>query len=68
MVVDFASPGSFLAAQNIGNSGMPGAAHYRDQFASWIDGSYHTGHLLRDRVVSEGADVTSVVPASREQD
>ena len=36
IVVDFATPASFLAVQNIGNSGVPGSPHYRDQFQPWI--------------------------------
>ena len=47
IVVDFAQPGSFLAVQNIGNSGVPGSAHYRDQFEPWLRGEYHTVHLTR---------------------
>jgi penicillin amidase len=50
IVVDFADPGSFLAVQNIGNSGVPGSPHYRDQFYRWIDGTYHVVHLKRDDV------------------
>ena len=50
IVVDFAAPASFLAVQNIGNSGVPGSRHYSDQFEAWLGGEYHTVHLLRDRV------------------
>ena len=50
IVVDFASPQSFLAVQNIGNSGVPGSPHYRDQFADWCRGAYHVVELRRERI------------------
>lgn len=50
IVVDFARPGSFRAIQNIGNSGVPGNPHYRDQFDAFIDGAYHTVSLRRAAV------------------
>jgi penicillin amidase len=62
IVVDFASPDSFLAVQNIGNSGVPGSAHYRDQFESWLRGHYHTVHLKRDRVEAECESTTIIQP------
>jgi penicillin amidase len=55
IVVDFASPQSFLAVQNIGNSGVPGSPHYRDQFADWCRGAYHVVELRRDRIDVESA-------------
>ena len=48
IVVDFATPDSFLAVQNIGNSGVPGSPHYQDQFEPWLRGEYHTVHLRRE--------------------
>jgi penicillin G amidase len=53
IVVDFAVPESFLAVQNIGNSGVPGSPHYRDQFELWLRGEYHVAHLRRDRVEAD---------------
>jgi penicillin G amidase len=53
IVVDFAVPESFLAVQNIGNSGVPGSPHYRDQFDLWLRGEYHVVHLRRDRVEAD---------------
>ena len=53
IVVDFASPESFLAVQNIGNSGVPGSPHYCDQFEAWLRGEYHAVHLRRDRVEAD---------------
>jgi penicillin amidase len=53
IVVDFAAPESFRAVQNIGNSGVPGSPHYRDQFADWCRGAYHEVQLRRDRIVAE---------------
>jgi penicillin amidase len=53
IVVDFAAPDSFLAVQNIGNSGTPGSAHYRDQFQAWLDGGYHVVHLRREKLDAE---------------
>jgi penicillin amidase len=61
MVVDFATPDRFLAVQNIGNSGIPGHQHYRDQFQPFLRGEYHTVHL--DRANIEPADVTILNPA-----
>jgi penicillin G amidase len=63
IVVDFASPDSFLAVQNIGNSGVPDSAHYRDQFEPWLRGEYHTVHLRRDRVAAECESTTIIEPA-----
>ena len=50
IVVDFAAPLSFRAVQNIGNSGVPGSPHYRDQFDDWCHGAYHVVELRRDRI------------------
>jgi penicillin G amidase len=62
IVVDFADPSSFLAVQNIGNSGVPGSPHYRDQFRPWIDGTYHVVHLTREGVDRDCASTTRLVP------
>ena len=64
IVVDFADPSWFLAVQNIGNSGVPGSPHYRDQFRAWIDGSYHRVALTRDGVERDCASTTQLVPAA----
>ena len=61
IVVDFAEPGSFLAVQNIGNSGVPGSAHYRDQFEPWLRGTYHVVHLDREQVEHDRA-TTTLIP------
>ena len=53
IVVDFAVPDRFLAVQNIGNSGVPGDRHYRDQFEPWLRGEYHTVHLNRANIAVE---------------
>ena len=53
IVVDFATPDSFLAVQNIGNSGVPGSPHYKDQFEPFVRGEYHTVQLKRDRIDRE---------------
>jgi penicillin amidase len=53
IVVDFAAPDRFLAVQNIGNSGVPGDRHYRDQFEPWLRGEYHTVHLNRANIAVE---------------
>ena len=53
IVVDFTAPDSFLAVQNIGNSGVPGSPHYRDQFEPWLRGEYHTVHLRREQVEAD---------------
>jgi penicillin amidase len=63
IVVDFSAPDSFLAVQNIGNSGVPGSAHYRDQFEPWLKGQYHTVHLTRAGVEADRAATTTVEPA-----
>lgn len=60
IVVDLAQPDRFLAVQNIGNSGVPGTPHYRDQFAPFIAGEYHTVHLKRENIAVES--VTRLVP------
>jgi len=62
IVVDFGDPSSFLAVQNIGNSGVPGSPHYRDQFRPWIDGTYHVVHLTREGVERDCASTTRLVP------
>jgi penicillin amidase len=61
IVVDFAQPDSFLAVQNIGNSGVPGSPHYRDQFADWCRGAHRVVELRRERI-----DVASVVTLAPE--
>ena len=62
IVVDFASPDSFLAVQNIGNSGVPGSPHYRDQFDPWRRGEYHTVHLRRAAIEADRESTTEIVP------
>ena len=63
IVVDFAAPDRFLAVQNIGNSGVPGSPHYRDQFEPWLRGEYHTVHLTRDGVEADCECRTTIEPA-----
>jgi penicillin amidase len=63
IVVDFAAPDSFLAVQNIGNSGVPGTPHYQDQFEPWLRGEYHTMHLRRDRVEADCESTTIIQPS-----
>jgi penicillin amidase len=65
IVVDFAKPDSFLAVQNIGNSGIPGSPHYRDQFEPWLRGTYHTVALTRKGVEADRAVTTTITPAGR---
>jgi penicillin amidase len=62
IVVDFSDPTSFLAVQNIGNSGIPGSPHYRDQFHPWIDGTYHKVHLKREAVDQDCVSTTRLLP------
>jgi penicillin amidase len=61
MVMDFAEPGSFLAVQNIGNSGVPGSPHYRDQFYPWLRAEYHVVQLDLTRV--EAVTTTRIIPS-----
>jgi penicillin amidase len=63
IVFDFAQPDRFLAVQNIGNSGVPGSRHYRDQFEPWLNGTYHTVHLTRAGVEADRESMTNVLPA-----
>lgn len=62
IVVDFTTPDSFLAVQNIGNSGVPGSLHYQDQFEPWLRGEYHTVHLRRDAVEADCEGTTIIEP------
>jgi penicillin G amidase len=62
IVVDFATPDSFLAVQNIGNSGVPGDPHYQDQFEPWLRGEYHVVHLRREAVEADCESRTVVQP------
>jgi penicillin G amidase len=62
IVVDFATPDSFLAVQNIGNSGVPGSTHYRDQFQPWLRGEYRVVHLRRAAVEAELESTTEITP------
>jgi penicillin amidase len=57
IVVDFSAPESFLAVQNIGNSGVPGSPHYADQFGPWQRGEYHEVQLRMDKVEAESRTV-----------
>jgi penicillin amidase len=61
LVVDLSAPDCFLAVQNIGNSGVPGSPHYRDQFEPWIRGEYHVVQLKRDALEVEST--TRITPA-----
>ncbi|BBK32516.1 penicillin amidase [Stella humosa] len=63
IIVDFAAPASFLAVQNIGNSGVPGSPHYRDQFADWLAGRYHVVHLDRAAIEADLESRTVIEPA-----
>ncbi|HET7880661.1 MAG TPA: penicillin acylase family protein [Acetobacteraceae bacterium] len=62
IVVDFATPDSFLAVQNIGNSGVPDSPHYRDQFEPWLRGEYHVVHLRRAAVEADCESAMAIVP------
>ncbi len=62
IVVDFAAPDSFLAVQNIGNSGVPSDPHYRDQFEPWLRGEYHVVHLRREDVEADCESKTVIQP------
>ena len=62
IVVDFAKPGSFRATQNVGNSGVPGNPHYRDQFDDFINGKYHTVQLKRAAVEADLESKTEIAP------
>jgi penicillin G amidase len=57
IVVDFAEPDRFLAVQNIGNCGIPGHKHYRDQLGPWLRGEYHSVHLDRRNIPVESTTV-----------
>lgn len=63
IVVDFARPESFRAVQNIGNSGVPGSPHYRDQFEPWLKGEYHTVHLKRAAIEKDLESKVEIAPA-----
>jgi penicillin amidase len=62
IVVDFTTPDRFLAVQNIGNSGVPGSPHYRDQFEHWLWGKYHTVHLTEAAVAADTSTTTRIEP------
>ena len=62
IVVDFAAPDSFLAVQNIGNSGVPGSPFYRNQFGPWREGAYHVVHLTRAGVERDRVATTTIAP------
>ncbi len=62
LVVDFAEPDQFLAVQNIGNSGIPGSPHYRDQFPDFLKGIYHVVHLRQEDVERNCTTRTRIVP------
>ena len=61
LVADLATPEAFLAVQNIGNSGVPGSPHYRDQFSAWLRGEYHVVQLRREALDIEST--TTIAPA-----
>ena len=62
IVADFAQPRQFLAVQNIGNSGMPGSPHYRDQFEPFVKGEYHVVHLDRAEIEKDLESTTTLTP------
>ncbi|MEA2792275.1 MAG: penicillin amidase [Acetobacteraceae bacterium] len=61
IVADFTIPDSFLAVQNIGNSGVPGSPHYSDQFEPWLRGDYHVVHLNRADVEQNCTTTTRII-------
>jgi penicillin amidase len=61
IVVDFTDPRSFRAVQNIGNSGVPGTRHYRDQFEPFLKGEYHVVHLDRAKIEADLESRTEIV-------
>lgn len=61
IVVDFSAPMSFRAVQNIGNSGVPGSPHYRDQFEAFCTGKYHVVQLARAAIEVQAT--TEITPA-----
>ncbi|MBM3535656.1 MAG: penicillin acylase family protein [Alphaproteobacteria bacterium] len=63
IIVDFAKPRSFRATQNIGNSGVPGNPHYRDQFDAFLDGEYHTVSLDRAAIEADLESKTEIKPS-----
>jgi penicillin amidase len=62
ILVDFTQPDSFRAVQNIGNSGVPGSPHYRDQFAAFCHGRYHVVQLRREKI--DVASTQEILPGS----
>ena len=62
IMVDFAAPDTFLAVQNIGNSGVPGSPFYRDQFGPWLRGEYHVVALTRAGVEADLVATTTIEP------
>jgi penicillin amidase len=62
ILVDFTRPESFLAVQNIGNSGVPGSPHYRDQFEPFVRGDYHVVHLKRAAIEVARESMTTIEP------
>jgi penicillin amidase len=48
--------------QNIGNSGMPGSPHYRDQFQPFIKGEYHVVSLDRAEIEKMLESTTTLEP------
>lgn len=60
IVVDFTAPNHFLAVQNIGNSGVPGSPHYKDQFEPWRSGRYHVVQLERQDVEADCESATLI--------
>ena len=66
LIVGFsiAKPDTFLAVQNIGNSGIPGSPHYRDQFEPWLQGTYHTVALSRAGVEADRAVTTTIATST----
>jgi penicillin amidase len=65
IVVDFADPLRFLAVQNIGNSGVPGSPHYRDQFEPWLRGDYQDPTLSASAVVRVNVLAVGTIDRSR---
>ena len=48
--------------QNIGNSGIPGSPHYRDQFEPFVKGEYHVVHLDRAEIEKVLESTTTIEP------
>ena len=62
-IIDFANPAAALGINPVGQSGVPGDAHYADQARDFMAGIYEPMHLAEGDVAKAAATTLILLPA-----